>query len=107
MSWRAFWDRNLLAHCLRHHAWDLWEPTSPTAACSVAEEHAYAPVGADGMSVGCKTEQRVEGDPAGKQPNGPTSRHTDISIIAGIITCLESASGTQLWNQDRKVTVGS
>lgn len=49
MRWRAFWDGNLLAHCLMHHAWDLWEPTSQIAACPAAEEHAYVFVGVDEM----------------------------------------------------------
>lgn len=76
MRWRAFWDGNLLARCLMHHAWDLWEPTSQIAACLVAEEHAYVSVGVDGMEVGCKTEQQVKADPAGKQLDGSSSQHT-------------------------------
>lgn len=58
------------------HAWDLWEPTSQIAACLAAEEHAYVSVGVDGMSAGCKMEQQVKGDPAGKQLNGPFSQHS-------------------------------
>lgn len=52
-------------------------------------------------------EQQVKGGPAGKQLNGPSSQLIRYRHRDGHHYLPGEYIGTQLWNQDRKATVGN